>query len=326
MDDLDLVLGTGYHQRTRDRDYEWKVRKLARATGGYPQVVVHISGLGASLADARDNMDYVEERPTEEGTHVELVGVNELGAVVEGAAGRDREILRWSLAVRPRSDVDKRSVHMALSMPGDTPPAALWAACQAFSQEAFGRNHRHLMVLHLDSAGGNPHVHFTVDRWGKDGRVLRHGPEQVQHWRDVLADKLWDQGIECSADRRFTQGVIRRGITQKLAHVPDEDSRVVASKNLEALREAARGERTEPVAERLARRRIEAVRAALGRLQQTWAAYEPTRPLAEAVQRLVERMPPAVTERQERYEMARAALSRTMEPEQVRQQGFTQAD
>jgi hypothetical protein len=74
--------------------------------------------------------------------------------------------------------------------------------------QEFGGRHDCVMAQHADT--GHPHVHLTVRTVGHDGIKLNLRKADLQHLRDVFAEKLRHRGIEAESTPRYARGVTRK--------------------------------------------------------------------------------------------------------------------
>jgi hypothetical protein len=114
-------------------------------------------------------------------------------------------------------------------------------ASRSFGQEVFG-NHEYAFALHTDSS--NPHCHLVVRMTDRDGRRINPRKGDLQHWREVFAEKIREQGYEAEATPRWTRGVTRKKEKSAVWHIESAGktkkprvSKVRASRIREAINE-----------------------------------------------------------------------------------------
>src|SRR5262249_44629771 len=93
-----------------------------------------------------------------------------------------------------------------LSMPRGTDPLTVqWAAREVAKAEL--ADHKYVMVLHDHQA--NPHVHISVRAESRHGRRLNPRKADLHRWRETIAEKLRERGVEAEATRQPTRGETR---------------------------------------------------------------------------------------------------------------------
>lgn len=190
--------------------------KLAATVRKAPEVLVKISGGGKDMRSIKAHMDYISRNGA-----VELE--DERGRVHQGKdevrAVRDD----WRGGGIPYEDGEKREAfNIVLSMPPGTDRASVKKATRAFASELFD-NHQYVFAAHDDEK--HPHLHLTVKAVDLDGVRLNPRKADLQHWREMFAEKLGEQGIEANATPRKVRDVVRKAEKQPIRHIDEEHAK-----------------------------------------------------------------------------------------------------
>jgi len=198
---------------------------------------------------------------------------------------------------------------LMLSMPAGTPPQGVLTAARNFLREEFALKHRFAFVLHTDEP--HPHVHAVIKAVSEQGVRLHIRKATLRQWRREFARHLRDEGIAANATERAVRGenrahkidpIYRAQRRGDSSHMRERVSAIAA----ELASGALSGEpgKTKLVQTRQA---VEAGWRVVGEtLARTGFAG-----LAEHVNRFVDQMSPARTEKEE---IAAALLARKHEP------------
>lgn len=111
----------------------------------------------------------------------------------------------------------KQKLNIVLSMPKGTPPEAVLNASREFARQVFDANHEWCMALHTDT--DEPHVHLAVSMMGYDGKRLNPRKGDYHQWRLLFAEKMREQGVECTATRRVHRGEYQKGKNSTVEHI-----------------------------------------------------------------------------------------------------------
>lgn len=111
----------------------------------------------------------------------------------------------------------KQKLNLVLSMPKGTPPEAVLNASREFARQVFDANHEWCMALHTDT--DEPHVHLAVSMMGYDGKRLNPRKETYHQWRLLFAEKMREQGVECTATKRVHRGEYQKGKNSTVEHI-----------------------------------------------------------------------------------------------------------
>ncbi|ACT51616.1 relaxase/mobilization nuclease domain-containing protein [Methylovorus glucosotrophus] len=225
---------TGVSRKTKARDSNRSAPArfaitLKNTTRRAPEVLVKISGGGKSITQIKAHLDYISRNgdvPLED----------ENGDAIYG-----REAVRdlrdeWQYGGYPISGNvgAKKTFNIVLSMPPGTDRAAVTLAAREFAHQEFRLNYSYVFATHDDEK--HPHVHLCVKAMGKDGVRLNPRKADLQHWRELFAEKLREFGIEANATRRPVRGVTKRPRKQAVVHL---EKRGLMSLQREALTQAA---------------------------------------------------------------------------------------
>ena len=111
----------------------------------------------------------------------------------------------------------KQKLNIVLSMPKGTPPEAVLNASREFARQVFDANHEWCMALHTDT--DEPHVHLAVSMMGYDGKRLNPRKETYHQWRLLFAEKMREQGVECTATKRVHRGEYKKAKNSTVEHI-----------------------------------------------------------------------------------------------------------
>lgn len=218
----------------------------------------------------------------------------------------------------PYEDGTRREAfNIVLSMPPGTDRPSVKNAARAFAAEMF-TGYQYVMAAHEDEK--HPHVHLTVKAFNQEGVRLNPRKADLQHWREVFAEKLRDQGIEASATPRKVRGVVKKAEKQVVRIIDREHTRgerkVPSRVNL-AQRESAEQEAQEgaahvnPAQANILKQRKRAQHN-FGTVARALAAGdEEDKRLAVEIVRFVEQMPPIVTKHEQ---LVKDVLQKTANP------------
>lgn len=208
MEDLRYVLGA---PRSEAENLRWMLDRLLGNSRGARQVIVKVTGFAGGAGGAAAMIEY-DARQKRVDVDPEVPIETEHGEIVETAEQMRLLKLRWSLAPRPRQVGDRRAVHVVFSMPPDAGarPEDVKAAARATLAAHLGDRARYTLALHHESERSgepaHPHVHATIDCWGKDGRVVQHDRDTLAAWRHTFAHEMRVRGIEAESMRSFAVG------------------------------------------------------------------------------------------------------------------------
>lgn len=212
-----LISGVSKGRRNNTRNIRIGRGKetAVRVARGSPEVMVKVSGFTKGADHLKAHLSYISRNGK-----VDLEDQN--GAVYEGAdevkglwESWDREISMGNPAKSNRRD----TVKIILSMPPGTDPKAVKEAVRKFAADEF-ENHAYVFAMHTDEK--HPHLHLTVQMRGFEGERLNPRKADLQRWRQMFADRLLDQGVDCVATPRTARNK-DRGKSQARRHAEDRN-------------------------------------------------------------------------------------------------------
>ena len=115
----------------------------------------------------------------------------------------------------------REALNVVLSMPPGTDPVALKDAVRAFAKETFPNN-RWVMVQHLDTS--HPHCHLNVVMRNHYGQRINPRKQDLWEWRLKFAEKLREQGVQCTASRRQHRGKFQKSENGVLRQMKDRQA------------------------------------------------------------------------------------------------------
>lgn len=176
-------------------------RIAATAVRRAPQVMVKITGGGRGMVAIAAHLRYISKSGR-------LEMETELGEKLTGkdAVRELAEEWRVSGSLIEEESTRRDGLNVMLSMPRGTDPMTVLRAAREFAKLEFA-DHKYAMVLHDHQA--NPHVHISVRRESKYGKRLNPRKADLQRWRETLAEKLREWGVEAEASRQPTRAVNR---------------------------------------------------------------------------------------------------------------------
>ncbi|MBR5940166.1 MAG: relaxase/mobilization nuclease domain-containing protein [Neisseriaceae bacterium] len=202
--------GSSSHKKPLPQGFGLK--NLTSAAKKLPEVMVKIPkrhGGSNGLQGIQNNLDYISRNG-------ELELENQDGQLISGKAEIRNLINEYKQMGIPKNGNRKEALNIVLSMPPGTNPEKLKNAARAFAQEEF-ENHHWVMVQHLDT--DHPHCHLNVLIEDDYGRRINPRKNDLYQWRLRFAEKLREQGIECSATRRQHRGLYRKADDGVLKHI-----------------------------------------------------------------------------------------------------------
>lgn len=301
----------------RDRLSASELALVSRTARRTPEVMVKVLSKGSTgLASVGKHFGYI-------GRYGQLALETDEGDRLQGRSIGRGLLEQWDLDLdehRPRTDLSGSRGHrpaklvhkIMFSMPAGTPPKAVLEATRNFLREEFALKHRYAFVLHTNEP--HPHVHAVVKAVSEQGVRLHIKKDTLRRWRQEFARHLRDQGIEANATDRAVRGQSRMTKSDAIYRAARRgDSAHTRSRLDEVMNELATGEiRVEPGKPTLLRTR----KAILDgwRAMSDLLVSEGRHELADDVQRFIQQMQPARTEKEwltaDLLESARAVRSR----------------
>lgn len=199
------------------------VKNLTSAALQQPEVMVKIPqrhGCSNGLKGIKNNLDYISRNG-------DLDLEDQDGNIISGKSEINQRLKEYALSGIPQESNRREALNIVLSMPPGTDPVALKDAVREFAKEEFA-NHRWVMVQHLDT--DHPHCHLNVLIEDDYGNRLNPRKQDLWEWRLRFAEKLREQGVECTATRRQHRGKYRKAENGVVRHIRDRDgmSKVLA--------------------------------------------------------------------------------------------------
>ena len=191
--------------------------RTSRAARGVPEVMVKITGFGKSTAHIQSHFDYISRKgdvslETDTGEHL----------------GNREDIEQYFEEWQEKAKTEQRrqnrreTLHLVLSMPAHVDSESVRQASRSFARDVFG-NHEYAFALHTDSR--NPHCHLVIRMTDRDGSRINPKKADLQHWREVFAEKVREQGYEAEATSRKARGIIRKRVKSPVWHMTAENNR-----------------------------------------------------------------------------------------------------
>lgn len=275
--------------------------KIALTVKKAPEVMVKVSGGGKNMQHIKAHMDYISRNGD--------VDIEDENGDVHLGKHAVRDIAdSWEkgrIGIPREGERRKEAFNIILSMPPGTDRQAVKDAARDFAKAQFG-NHQYIFASHDDEK--HPHVHLAVKAVGHDGVRLNPRKGDLQHWREVFAEKLIAHGIEANATPRKARGVVRKAEIQAIKHIDrgyvagkrKAPSRVTAAQRADAEKEASTGQpRINPAQDKIiaARRKVQ---KGYGDVARALSAGDlEDKKLALDIVQFIKDVPPPVTRHQE---------------------------
>lgn len=285
-----------------------------------PEVLVKIKRGGKSANHVMAHLEYI----TRNG---KLDGETERGEIIQGKTALKEVLKEWT------SDADnvgsirsgqRNTINAIFSMPPGTDPEGVKDAVRSFAKQELS-NYQYLFVLHTDD--DHPHCHVSIKTLGFDGKKLDPRKDDLQHWREVFAEKLREQKIPAKATPRTTRGIIEKSPSMaqyKAAHDrKDERGHRTYEARVRAAAATLNGEdvpwvsgkpkKADPWGQQKEIR--ESWQAIAADLRETGDADD--KALAQEIVRFVQAMPPIHTQQERIAEQIGALRNQARAPQQV---------
>jgi len=283
--------------------------KLIATLTKKPEVMVKISGGGKDMRRIKSHMDYISrngEIELEDENGMTYRGKDEVRDVRDAwAKGR--------IGIPYESDKRREAFNIVLSMPEGTDHAGLKNAARTFASEMFS-NHQYAFAMHTYETdpdphpSKHPHVHLTVKAVDNNGIRMNPRKADLQHWRELFAEKLREQGIEANATPRKIRGVVRKAERQDVRHINKghaegkrkAPARVTAAQIEAAAQEANGGQKHQNPAQDNIIAQRKNVQHDFGAIARALAAGDlEDKQLAVEVVQFVKQMPPLTTQHEQ---------------------------
>lgn len=298
---FDLVShGRGGPRETGGRFTPAQIEQIRRTVQRAPEAVVKVLPRDSNdLKAVGKHLDYIGrygklELETDDGEHLSgRVGralLDDWDLAIDDVRGQA------SLAATKGRKPPKLVHKLMFSMPPGTPPDKVLGAVRNFAREEFWGQHRYTLTLHTDEP--HPHVHLVLKGVSEQGVRLNIKKATLRHWRSEFARNLRLLGVEANATERAVRGETTKSKKDGIYRASQRgDSTYVRAQAEAAAAELLKGNtRVET-----GKRKLAETRKAVEGGWQSIAdklARDGHRDLASDVQRFVERMPPALTERE----------------------------
>lgn len=188
------------------------LRNLLSAASKAPQVVIKIprrKGNSRGLKAVKSHLDYISK-------HGKLKIEDQDGLVYLGKNGR-KDIIKDLEGYGILAESKKReAINFVFSMPPGTPADLVKDAVRKTAEQEF-LDHLYYFTLHTDEA--HPHVHLCVLLKGRDGKRLNPRKNDLQRYRIRFADHLRELGVECTATRRYYNGLAKNRQNNIFRHI-----------------------------------------------------------------------------------------------------------
>lgn len=188
------------------------LRNLLSAASKAPQVVIKIprrKGNSNGLKAVKSHLDYISK-------HGKLKIEDQDGLVYLGKNGR-KDIIKDLEGYGILAESKKReAINFVFSMPPGTPADLVKDAVRKTAEQEF-LDHLYYFTLHTDEA--HPHVHLCVLLKGRDGKRLNPRKNDLQRYRIRFADHLRELGVECTATRRYYNGLAKNRQNNIFRHI-----------------------------------------------------------------------------------------------------------
>jgi NCAIR mutase (PurE)-related protein len=188
--------------------------RASRVARGAPEVMVKITGFGKSVSHIRSHLDYISRKgkiSLETNAEENLDSRESVGWFVDSWQEQ------W--AKETQSNNRRQMLHLVLSRPSHVDQESVRQASRSFAKEVFAE-HEYALALHTD--GGNPHCHLIVRMTDRHGKRVNPRKADLQHWREVFAEKVREQGYEAEATSRRTRGITRKSEKSLIRHIESE--------------------------------------------------------------------------------------------------------
>jgi hypothetical protein len=277
-----------------------QLEQIQRTVRRTPEVVVKVLPRASNdLKAVGKHLDYI-------GRKGELELETDDGDRLSGRIGKDLledwdldidDVRRQATLAAKKGRKPPKLVHkLMFSMPPRTPPDTVLGAVRNFAREEFWGQHRYAFVLHTDEA--HPHVHLVLKAVNEQGLRLNIKKATLRHWRSEFARNLRMLGVEANATERTVRGESRKAKKDGIYRASLRgDSTYVRAQAEAVAAELPKGN----VRVETGKHKLEETRR---QVESGWRnlainlANDGHQEVARDVQRFVDRMPSAKTERE----------------------------
>jgi Relaxase/Mobilisation nuclease domain len=269
---------------------------IARTVRRVPEVVVKVSGGARTLSGVERSLKYIEKKG--------VFGLETDMDTRAGGSGFARDLVRdWDLDIEALKHYSKKTVggkqppklvhNIIFSMPEGTSPRRVMAAVRKLALNEWALEHRYAMALHTDTP--RPHVHVALKAVSEQGIRLNIKKATLRSWRAQFAENLRELGELANATERAVRGENR---VNKPTSIFRADERGVSTHmmGIRAARHATNHRQSIDPGQAVLNRTRARVKAAWRLIAKKLDAQADSE-LAETVNRFVEEMIPARTEK-----------------------------
>lgn len=290
----------GGPRETGGRFSQAQIDQIRRTVQKTPEAVVKVLPRDSNdLKAAGKHLDYIGrygglELETDEGEHLRGRRGKE---VLEDWDLDIDEARRQSKLAATKNRRPPKIVHkLVFSMPPGTPPDKVLGAVRNFAREEFYGQHRYALVLHTDEP--QPHVHLVLKAVSEQGVRLNIQKATLRHWRSEFARNLRLLGVAANATERAVRGETRKAMKDGIYRASERGDSTYVRAQAEAVAAELlkRSVSAEPGKRTLVETRHQ--------VESGWnsiankLAKDGHPDLARDVQRFIDRMPPARTDRE----------------------------
>jgi hypothetical protein len=272
-----------------------QVEQIRRTVGRTPEAVVKVLPRASNdLKAVGKHLDYIGrngelELETDDGDHL----IGRMGKDLMDDWDLDIDDVRRQAALAATNGRQPpKLVHkLMFSMPPGTPPDKVLGAVRKFAREEFWGQHRYALALHTDEP--HPHVHLVLKAVSERLNIKK---AKLRHWRSEFARNLRLLGVEANATERAVRGETRKAKKDGIYRASKRGDSTYMRAQADAAELLKGNSRSEPGKRTLVdtRRRVENSWRTVSSL----LAKDGHHDLANDVQRFVDWMPPARTERE----------------------------
>jgi hypothetical protein len=284
------------------------IAHASRTVRAVPEVMIKVSGGARTVRGVATHLEYLER-------HADIETDD---GVVFADKGHARELLDdWNLDLHAQRRHTQRGIaagrrppklvhNLVFSMPTGTPPDKLHRAVRKFALEKFGAQHRYALALHTHQ--GHPHVHMVVKAMSERGERLNIRKATLREWRADFARYLREFGVEANATERAVRGCSGRTLKTPIYRAARHGESSFLRARAESVARELRSGGLKPEA---GHAQLSATRR---EIVDGWRAFGAAveraglRDLASHLQRFIERMPEARTDRQKIAEQMMARV------------------
>lgn len=209
------------------------LKSLVNAGNRKPEVMVKITNKSKNKSTSTTVKNHL--------TYIGRNGKNSIETKDERLLNSNKEVNKLTKEWLTKGVIEdatgkKQAMNLVLSMPKGTPPEAVKNAAREFAKELF-QNHEWAMALHTDT--DEPHVHLCVSMLDYSGKRQNPRKADIMQWRLLFAEKMQEQGVECTATRRYHRGKMQKAQNGVIEHIQKRDgTSTVNQAKLNALKQA----------------------------------------------------------------------------------------